>query len=328
MTGFAPTSIMRARPSSSRWLSGLIGQRYRPTAPAASAVDVGGHVDKDVRLRRAPATRCEPGPATVSTLPSPVRRPRRNCRRPATDRRGVGERERVVRGTGGRPASSRRSGATNSAKLSWLLTGLPGKQIDRARRGSRADACGPPGCMSTRPDGRAERLEQLADRLVRAHRDAAAREDQFGARGDRPVEDGGQSRRIVAAPARTSMTSAPAAEAAAASAMPFASGSWPVSSGRPGRDELVAGADDGDAHARAHGDVDRGWPPRARRGAARRAAGRPAAGRLRRRGRIPASRTYSPASRPRSDLDRSPSTVRVSSIGTTASAPAARGRPS
>ena len=33
VTGLAPTSIMRARPSSSRWLSELIGPRYRPLRP-------------------------------------------------------------------------------------------------------------------------------------------------------------------------------------------------------------------------------------------------------------------------------------------------------
>ena len=30
VTGFAPTSTMRARPSSSRWVSEVIGTRYRP----------------------------------------------------------------------------------------------------------------------------------------------------------------------------------------------------------------------------------------------------------------------------------------------------------
>ena len=63
------------------------------------------------------------GAPTAQELPPP--RDRRQRR---------GERERRAERPGGSPAISRSSGATNSSKLSWLLTGLPGKQTTGTSR--------------------------------------------------------------------------------------------------------------------------------------------------------------------------------------------------
>ena len=115
-------------PASSRWLSSLIAPKSPRDRPPARSTTSSGHVDEHVGCRerrdqmRARSRRRSPRRSSVEsgaragTAAAPESSARR--REPARGSRA---------GAAGSPASSRSSGATNSSKLSWLLTGLPGK---------------------------------------------------------------------------------------------------------------------------------------------------------------------------------------------------------
>ena len=219
-----------------------------------------------------------------------------------------------------RAAPEPRTGRTDS----WLLTGLPGKQITGRPR-YVAVACGPPGCMATAPT-------QAPSGSSRSRTTSWS-----------PIET----------PPLVSSSSAPASMAASNRArellgvvahagalrrrrlrrprqLPavrfrWSRGSRPAPGAGPGRPTRIPCSRRRPARATARpprrGPTRRG--PRA--GATRAALPAPSSSAPAARSE-PASRTYSPTSRVRRIVTASPSTV-VSSTGTTASAPGGIGAP-
>ena len=248
-------------------------------------------------MRPAPATRCDPGPATVSTLAVAGAPPAQELppARRRSQRRGERQRRPDDRRQPGELAQQRRDEQLEAQLAADRVAG----EADHRHAAVARERLRSARLHVARADVRAERLEQLAHDLVLAHRDAAAGDDELGAARDRPVEARRPSAAGVVAGQLQIDDVGADGRGRGASAMPFASGRSAVAERRPRRDELVARADDRDPHARAHGDVVQVRRRPARRGAGRRAAGRRAAGPPRRRGRIPASRTYSPACRAR-----------------------------
>ncbi len=248
-------------------------------------------------MPRAPRPDATPVPTTVATRSPSSRRPRRNCRRPGTDRTARSQPQGRVprRGQPGELAQQRRD---EQLEAELAAHRVAGEADDRARRGRSPRACGPPGCIASTstwaPSGSSSSRTTSCSPIEMPPLVSSSSAPSPMA----SIERGGEGRRARRArgPARRVRLRPRARPPRARS--PLASGICPGPSGSPGATSslpvLITAT-----RTRCARPPWRARPRPARRGAARRAACPAGSSGVAGARSLPASRTYSPAPRAR-----------------------------